>query len=137
MRGVNKVILLGFVGSDPEIKELDNGGSVATFSLATNRPYKNKAGEQVTETEWHNIVCWSPLTNIVAKFVSKGSQIHIEGHIKTRSYTNKEGVKIYKTEIKARELVLVGKKEENPSKQEPPASPNNEEDDDDRYAHIQ
>lgn len=108
MSGVNKVILLGNLGKDPEVRKLENGKSVANFSIATSETYKDKSGEKVTNTEWHNIVLWSPLAEIAERYVKKGNQIYIEGKLTTRSYEDKEGVTKYVTEIVGRDLTLLG-----------------------------
>lgn len=107
---INKVILLGRVGKDPEIKQFD-GGSKASFSLATTeRGYTTKAGVKIEEkTEWHNIVCWRGLASIVEKFVKKGDLIYIEGKITTRSWES-DGQKRYITEIVADNIELLGSK---------------------------
>ena len=107
---VNKVILVGNVGRDPETKHLDKGVAVSNFSLATTENYIAKTGEKVSNTEWHNIVAWRGLAEVVEKYVKKGSQLYIEGRIKTRNY-EKDGVKHYVTEIYADELQLLGKRE--------------------------
>ncbi len=107
---VNKVILIGNVGKDPEVRHLEGGTSVASFPLATSETYKNKSGEKVTNTEWHNIVAWRGLADVVEKYVKKGSQLFIDGKIRTRSYNDKEGNKKYITEIFAESLRLLGKK---------------------------
>jgi len=107
---VNKVILIGNVGKDPEIRHLDSNVSVASFSLATSEVYNNKAGEKVTQTEWHNIVCWRNLANLAEKFIRKGSQVYIEGRIRSRSYDNAEGVKKTAYEIYADEVRLLDRK---------------------------
>jgi single-strand DNA-binding protein len=107
---VNKVILIGNVGKDPEIRHLDSNVSVASFSLATSEVYNNKAGEKVTQTEWHNIVCWRNLANIAEKFIHKGSQVYIEGRIRSRTYDSNEGVKKTAYEIYADEVRLLDKK---------------------------
>lgn len=110
---VNKVILIGNVGSDPEIKYLQEDVPVARFSLATNETYKNKSGEKVTNTEWHNIVIWRGLAKVVEKYVKKGSKLYIEGKITTRQY-EKDGQTKYFTEIVAREMhMLDGKSDGN------------------------
>ena len=109
---VNKVILVGNVGQDPEVKYLDEGTPVATFSLATSESYKNKAGEKVTNTEWHNIVLWRGLAQVAEKYVQKGNQLYIEGKIKTRSWEDKDGVKKYRTEIVGNTMTMLGKKPE-------------------------
>lgn len=112
MAGVNKVILVGNLGKDPEVRYLDNGRAVTNFSLATSETYKNKAGERVTNTEWHNVVLWSPLAEIAERFLHKGSQVYIEGKITNRSYEDKEGNTRYVTEIVGRELTLLGNRNE-------------------------
>jgi single-strand DNA-binding protein len=108
---INKVILVGNVGKDPEVRHLESSVSVASFPLATSETYTNKGGEKVTQTEWHNIVCWRGLATVVEKYVKKGSQLYIEGRIRTRSY-EQDGVKKYMTEIYADELQMLGKKME-------------------------
>ena len=105
---INKVILLGNVGKDPEIKYFDNESSVANFSLATSETYTNKNGEKVTNTEWHNVQAWRGLAKVVEKYVRKGDLIYIEGRIKTRSYDDKDGNKKYVTEILADEMKMLG-----------------------------
>ena len=109
MAGVNKVILLGNLGKDPEVRRLDDGRGVANFSLATSETYKNKSGEKVTNTEWHNIVLWSPLADIAENYLKKGSQVYIEGRISNRSYEDKDGVKKYISEVVGREITLLGR----------------------------
>ncbi len=115
MAGVNKVILLGHLGKDPEVKKLDSGKSVANFSLATSEVYKNKEGEKVTNTEWHNIVLWSPLAEIAESYLKKGSQLYLEGKISNRSYEDKDGVKKYISEVVGRDLTLLGRPANNES----------------------
>ena len=107
--GVNKVILLGNLGKDPEVRHLDNGRAVANFSIATSETYKNRSGERVTNTEWHNIVLWTPLAEIAERYLKKGSQVYIEGKITTRSYDDKDGNKKYITEIVGREMTLLAR----------------------------
>lgn len=107
MAGVNKAIILGNLGKDPEVRHLDNGRAVANFSLATSETYKNRSGVKVTTTEWHNVVLWTPLAEIAEKYLKKGNQVYIEGKITTRSYEDKEGVKKYITEIVGREMTLL------------------------------
>ena len=107
---VNKVILVGNVGRDPETRHLDKDVAVSNFSLATTENYTAKTGEKVSNTEWHNIVAWRGLAEVVEKYVKKGSQVYIEGRIKTRNY-EKDGVKHYVTEIYADEMQLLGKRE--------------------------
>ncbi len=107
---VNKVILIGNVGKDPDVKHLDSGVTVANFPLATSETYKNKEGERVTKTEWHNIVVWRGMADVVDKYVQKGKQLYIEGRLRSRSYDDKDGVKKYITEIFADNLQMLGKK---------------------------
>lgn len=108
MSGVNKVILLGNLGRDPEIRNLESGAKVATFSLATNRTYKGQDGKRVDETEWHNVVLWGTLADLAEKFLTKGRQVYIEGRIKTRQWEDKEGQKRYTTEIVGENMTFVG-----------------------------
>ena len=108
---VNKVILVGNVGRDPETRHLDKGVAVANFSLATTENYTSKTGEKVSTTEWHNIVVWRGLAEVTEKYVKKGSQLYIEGRIRTRSWDDKDGVKRYTTEIYADTMQLLGKRE--------------------------
>jgi len=110
MAGVNKVILIGNVGKDPEIRHLEGGVSVAKFPLATSESYKKTDGTKVETTEWHNIVLWRGLADVAERFVKKGSQIYIEGKIRSRSYDDKEGIKRYSFEIIGDNLTLLGKK---------------------------
>ena len=115
MAGVNKVILLGNLGKDPEVKKLDSGKSVANFSLATSEVYKNKEGEKITNTEWHNIVLWSPLAEIAESYLKKGSQLYVEGKFSNRSYEDKDGIKKYISEVIGREITLLGRPNSNES----------------------
>ena len=108
---INKVILVGNVGKDPEVKHLDSETAVANFSLATSENYTNKSGEKVETTEWHNIVCWRRLATLAENYIRKGSQVYIEGRIRTRSY-EQDGLKKYITEINADTIQLLGKKGE-------------------------
>jgi single-strand DNA-binding protein len=98
---INKVILVGRVGKDPEVRHLDNNATVARFTLATNESYKNKNGEKVTNTEWHNIIVWRSLAEIAGRYVKKGTMLYVEGKIRTRSWDDKDGNKRYTTEIEA------------------------------------
>ena len=110
MTGVNKVILIGNLGKDPEIRHLDNGRAVANFSLATSETYKNREGEKVTTTEWHNIVLWTPLAEIAEKYLNKGNQIYLEGKLTNRSYEDKDGNRKYITEVVGQNLTMLGGK---------------------------
>lgn len=109
---VNKVILVGNVGKDPEIRHLDSGVAVANFPLATSETYTAKNGERVTTTEWHNIVLWRGLAEVAEKYVTKGRQLYIEGRIRTRSYDDKDGNKRYITEIYGDSMQMLGPKGE-------------------------
>lgn len=104
---VNKVILIGNVGADPEVRYLDGGVAVANLRLATTESYKNKNGEKVDQTEWHNIVLWRGLAEIVEKYVKKGMRLYIEGRIRTRSWDDQNGVKRYTTEIYADNMQML------------------------------
>ena len=112
MAGVNKVILVGNLGKDPEVKYLDNGVAVANFSLATTENYKNKEGEKVSQTEWHNIVLWRGLAEVAEKYLKKGASVYIEGKIKTRKWEDKEGSTRYNTEILADNMTMLGGKKD-------------------------
>ena len=112
---VNKVILVGNAGKDAEVRYIDSGVAVASFSLATSESYIAKNGEKVTNTEWHNIVAWRGLAEMAGKYIQKGRQLYIEGRIRTRSYDDKDGVRKYITEILADNIQLLGRKEEGSS----------------------
>ena len=107
---INKVILVGNVGKDPEIRTMESGVKKASFTLATSENFKNRAGEKETRTEWHNIVIWRNLADVVEKYVKKGSQLYLEGKITTRSYDDKDKVKRYITEIVVDNMQMLGKK---------------------------
>ncbi len=110
MAGINKVILVGNLGKDPEVRYLDNGVAVANFSLATTESYKNKQGERVSQTEWHNIVLWRGLAEVAEKWLKKGASIYIEGKIRTKKWEDKEGNTRYNTEILADNMTMLGGK---------------------------
>ena len=109
MRGVNKVILLGNVGKDPEIRSTADGTCIANLSVATSEKYKDKSGKQVENTEWHRVSAFGKLAEIIRDYVTKGSKVYIEGKLKTRSY-DKDGVKMYTTEIVASEMQILDSK---------------------------
>lgn len=109
----NKVSLIGNVGNNPEITNLESGKKVIRVSLATNEFYKNPKGEKVQTTEWHNIVAWGKTAEILGKYAGKGKEIAIEGKLVSRSYENKEGEKRYITEVVANEVLLLGTKNSN------------------------
>lgn len=125
---VNKVILIGNVGKDPEVRHLESGISVARFTLATGEKYTNKSGEKVETTEWHNIVVWRKLAEIVEKYIKKGSQIYLEGKITYRSYEKNNETK-YFTEIVANSLQMLGNKNQNQSQSQNYAPPQQNEKD--------
>jgi single-strand DNA-binding protein len=112
-KSVNKVILVGNLGKDPEVKFTPTGTPVAKFSLATNESYKDKNGQWQERTEWHNIVAWQRAAEIVGEYLKKGSKVYVEGRIRTDSWDDKEtGQKKYRTEIVANELVLLDRRPE-------------------------
>ncbi len=105
----NKVQLIGNLGNDPEIINLEGGSKLAKFSIATNETYKNAKGEKVTDTQWHNVVAWGKTAEIVENYLNKGNEVAVEGKLTHRSYETKEGEKRYITEIKCNELLMLGK----------------------------
>ena len=114
---LNKVMLIGNVGRDPEIRSLEGnsqggGTKVATFTLATTERYRDRNGELRENTEWHNIVAWRQTADVVERFVKKGTQLYIEGRLRTRSYTDQQGIKKYTTEINADNLQLLGRRQD-------------------------
>lgn len=110
MSGVNKVILIGHLGKDPESRTFEGGNMTTKFTLATNEVYKDKNGTRVENTEWHNIATWGKLADIASKLLHKGSQIYVEGKLKTRSWDDKDGNKKYITEVIADTFTLLDKK---------------------------
>ncbi len=108
MAGINKVILIGNLGKDPEVRYLDSGVAVANIALATTENYKNKEGERVSQTEWHDIVLWRGLAEIAEKYLKKGSSVYIEGKIRTRKWEDKDGNNRYRTEILANNMTMLG-----------------------------
>jgi single-strand DNA-binding protein len=113
-RSLNKAILIGNLGADPEVRSTSNGSRVATLSVATSRQWKNQSGEKQEKTEWHRVVLWnnkgSTLADIAEKFCKKGDKVYIEGSIEYRSWQDREGQTRYTTEITARELILLSGK---------------------------
>ena len=109
MSSVNKVILVGHLGKDPELRYLEGNVSVASFPLATSETF-NKDGKKVEQTEWHNIVMWRGLADVAAKYLTKGRLVYIEGKLRTRSYEDKEGIRRYTTEIVAESFNILGRK---------------------------
>jgi len=108
MSGVNKVILVGRLGADPEVRTLEGGTKVASIRLATTERYKDKNGNQQESTEWHNVVLWRGLADITEKYLKKGDQLYVEGRIKTRKWTDQNGQDRYTTDIVANEMTMLG-----------------------------
>lgn len=118
MPGINQVTILGYVGKDPEIRSMNSGDKVANFSIATSEKWKDKSsGEDKEKTDWHNIVVWGPLVNVIEKYVHKGSKIYVQGKLQTRKWQDQSGADRYSTEVvlqgfNARLELLDGKKSE-------------------------
>ena len=106
----NKVQLIGNLGNDPEIINLESGTKLAKFSIATNESYKNTQGEKVVDTQWHNVVAWGKTADIIESYVAKGKEVAIEGKLTTRSWDDKQGVKRYTTEVVCNEILMLGNK---------------------------
>lgn len=109
MGSLNKVMLIGNLGKDPEVRAIPSGAKVANFSIATTESYTDKNGQKVEKTEWHNIVMWRGLAEIAEKYLRKGSQVYIEGRLQTRSWDDQNGQKRYTTEIVADQMVMLGR----------------------------
>jgi len=122
MSGINKVILVGNLGKDPEVRYLEQGVAVARITVATTESYKNKEGKKVETTEWHNVVLWRGLAEVTEKYLKKGSLVYIEGKLKTKSWDDKDGVKRYTTEIIADSMTMLGKKSEESGASEKPVN---------------
>ena len=105
----NKVQLIGNLGNDPEIINLESGKKLAKFSIATNETYKNAHGEKVTDTQWHSVVAWNKTADIIEQYVTKGKEVAVEGKLTSRSYEDADGVKRYVTEVVCNELLMLGK----------------------------
>jgi single-strand DNA-binding protein len=106
-RGINKVILIGNLGQDPELRYTGNGTAVCNMRLATNESYRDAEGQLVEKTEWHSVVAWARLAEICGEYLKKGSQVYFEGSLQTRQWEDKEGQTRYTTEIKAREMMML------------------------------
>lgn len=107
-RGVNKVILIGNLGQDPELRYTGSGTAVCNMRLATTETYKDRDGNMVENTEWHNVVAWSRLAEICGEYLKKGSQVYFEGQLQTRQWEDKDGNTRYTTEVKVREMTMLG-----------------------------
>lgn len=127
MSGINKVILVGHLGKDPEVRHLEGGVTVASFPLATSETY-NKDGKRVEQTEWHNIVLWRGLAEVASKYLQKGKLVYIEGKLRTRSFEDKERVKKYVTEVVAENFTMLGRKSDFENTPAPTATPKSEHD---------
>ncbi|PZP52402.1 MAG: single-stranded DNA-binding protein [Pseudopedobacter saltans] len=112
MRGVNKVILIGNLGKDPDVQFLEGNIAVAKFPLATTETYKDRTGKLVSQTEWHTVVLWRGLAELAQKYLHKSSLIYVEGHLKNRCWEDKDGVKKFATEIVGDNLIMLDKKSE-------------------------
>ena len=110
MKGVNNVILIGNLGRDPEVTQLEGGVTVAKFPLATTESYKDREGVRHDQTEWHNIVAWRQLAEVCGKFMHKGSMVYVEGKLKTTSWTDKDNNKRYRTDIVADNISMLDKR---------------------------
>lgn len=108
MASVNKAILVGNLGKDPEVRHLEGGVAVARFPIATSETFKDKNGEKQERTEWHNIVVWRGLAEVAEKYLKKGQSVYIEGKIRTSNYQDKEGIQRYSTEIVADNMTMLG-----------------------------
>ncbi len=108
MSSLNKILLIGNLGKDPEIRYTPEGTPVATFSLATSEAWTDKSGNRQERTEWHNIVAWTRLADTCKKFLTKGRQVYVEGRLRTREYTDRDGIKRRITEVIASQIVLLG-----------------------------
>jgi single-strand DNA-binding protein len=106
----NKVQLIGNLGGNPEIRTTESGKKMARFSVATNESYRTAKGDKVTETQWHNLIAWGKVADIAEQYLSKGSEVAIEGKLINRNYTDKEGIKRYVTEVQVNEVLMLGDK---------------------------
>jgi single-strand DNA-binding protein len=135
---VNKVILIGRLGSDPELRYIPNGDAVANFRIATNRVWKDREGNQQEKTEWHRIVAWRKLAERCGEYLKKGSHVYIEGRLETRSWEDKNGNKRYVTEIIANRMqMLAAKGEVRATEQAPPPEEVFEEKEPDKHEEIE
>ncbi len=128
MASVNKVIIVGNLGKDPEVRYMPNGDAVANFSVATTDSWKDKQGQKQERTEWHNIVIYRKLAEIAGEYLKKGRSVYIEGRLQTRKWQDKEGQDRYTTEIIADQMQMLGSREEGSSQQESKSAPSNQQD---------
>ncbi len=122
MAGVNKVILIGNLGADPEIRHLDGGSTIARFNIATTETYNNKSGERVEQTEWHRIEMWDNLAKIAEQYLKKGSQVYVEGKLRTEAWKDKEGVDRTTLRIRVTNMTLIGGRPEGGGSETPAAA---------------
>ncbi|TAD84168.1 MAG: single-stranded DNA-binding protein [Bacteroidetes bacterium] len=113
MRGINKVVLMGNLGKEPEVQYLEGNIAVAKFTLATTESYKDKTGRLVSQTEWHTVVLWRGLADLAQKYLHKGSLVYVEGRLKTRSWEDKDGVKKFATEIVGENMIMLDRRQDN------------------------
>ncbi len=123
MRGVNKVILVGNLGRDPEVRYIKDGTAVANLRLATSETWNDQNGQRQERTEWHRVVAWGKLAEIAKEYMSKGRQIYVEGKLQTRSWDDREGNKRYTTEVKADQIVMLGTRGDSAGSRDAPAPP--------------
>ena len=121
---LNKVLLIGNVGKDPEVRHLESGAAVATITLATSERYRDRNGETRELTEWHTVIAWRQLADLAENYIRKGSQIYVEGKIRSRSWDDQNGQKRYVTEIQADTIQLLGRRADNPAAQPQPQPQN-------------
>src|SRR5690349_11553444 len=114
MRGVNRVMLIGNLGKDPDVQYLEGNIAVAKFSLATTETYKDRAGKLISQTEWHTVVLWRGLAELAQKYLHRGSLVYIEGRLRTRSWEDKEGNKKFATEVVGDNLIMLDKRSDTP-----------------------
>jgi single-strand DNA-binding protein len=119
-RSVNKVMLIGNLGKDPELRYTSSGVAVATFSVATNESWRDPDGNMQERTQWHNIVAWRKLAEICGEYLKKGSKVYLEGRIQYRTYDDKNGVKRFVTEVVLEDMVMLDSKSAGPSAEMPP-----------------
>lgn len=120
MRGVNRVMLIGNLGKDPDVQYLEGNIGVAKFSLATTETFKDRAGKLISQTEWHTVVLWRGLAELASKYLHKGSLVYIEGRLRTRSWEDKDGNKKFATEVVGDNLIMLDKRTEANHAQHPP-----------------
>ena len=123
MAGVNKVILVGNLGTDPEVRTLSSGTKVARLRIATSESYTNREGERVTNTEWHTVNLWRGLADVAERYLKTGNTIYVEGKLRTRSYDDKDGITRYVTEIEGDNMTMLGGRSDGASSPSQPSQP--------------